>query len=275
MKYKILAIDMDGTTVDDNNKVSPENIKAFKAADENGVLLVPVTGRTYFEIPEEVLNESSIKYTVYSNGAGIYKQGGEIIFSAALSDEKARKIFALLNSYETMIELYTDLYPVTDEAKINEESYKFYNIDPIYTPVITQTRKGIKDFNDYGKNLKNVEMFNVFFKYENERQEAFKILREDNELEVTTSMENNIEIMRKNVNKGSTLKELCDMLKINKDEVIAVGDSKNDLTMFSFAGTRLAVSNACDELKALSSDIICSNNESAISFAVNKYILGE
>lgn len=74
-------------------------------------------------------------------------------------------------------------------------------------------------------------------------------------------MRNNLEIMNKGVNKGSGLLNLCRLCGVDTSEVVAVGDSKNDLSLFQAAGHGLAVANACPELKAVSDGVICSNEE--------------
>ena len=78
--------------------------------------------------------------------------------------------------------------------------------------------------------------------------------------------------MNKGVNKGTGLKKLCEISGIDINSVSAVGDSKNDITFFNAAGgRRFAVSNACDELKSIADEIICSNDENVMCFMEEYY----
>jgi len=86
------------------------------------------------------------------------------------------------------------------------------------------------------------------------------------EIEVVSSMGNNLEIMNKSTNKGTGLKRLCEMLSLDIGRTLALGDSKNDMDMFKAAGICYAVSNACGEIKAAANGIICSNNDNVIQY---------
>ena len=86
------------------------------------------------------------------------------------------------------------------------------------------------------------------------------------EIEIVSSMGNNLEIMNKSTNKGTGLKRLCEMLSIDIGRTLALGDSKNDMDMFKAAGICYAVSNACGEIKAAANGIICSNNDNVIQY---------
>ena len=104
------------------------------------------------------------------------------------------------------------------------------------------------------------EMFDVFFKNQDERKACRERLQKEfDSVEITTSMTNNLEIMLKGINKGSALRELCKIVTV-------VGDSKNDLTAFNTEARKYAVSNACNEIKALADKIICSNDENIMCY---------
>lgn len=79
-------------------------------------------------------------------------------------------------------------------------------------------------------------------------------------------MSNNLEIMRKGINKGTGLQRLCKTAGYHPDDVIVIGDSKNDITAFETAKKCYAVSNACDEIKSMADRIICSNDENIMCY---------
>jgi len=75
--------------------------------------------------------------------------------------------------------------------------------------------------------------------------------------------------------KGSGLKRIADYYEIKPDEILAVGDNHNDLTMLRFAGKAVIMANAEDELKQLGFDVTDSNEEDGVARALEKYILNQ
>ena len=116
-----------------------------------------------------------------------------------------------------------------------------------------------------------IEMFNVFFRNDTEKEACRQLLLEKFDgIEITSSLTSNLEIIKKGINKGFGLKKLCEITGYDLDNIIVVGDSKNDISAFNTAKTKYAVSNACDELKALADKIICSNDEGVMKYMENE-----
>lgn len=268
MNVKLIAVDMDGTLLDDQSAVSEENLKAIRRLSKRGILVVPVTGRTYNEIPAAMRNEECVKYFVFSNGSGIYEKGKGIVYSSTIPRKTAIGLFSLLASYETFIEVYSGGYPWADKHKINEESFEYYKINPVFRRVIIGSRRKAEQFAEMLENESlKTELFDAFFRDMNERAECLERIRDQfPEIEVVSSMGNNLEIMNKGTNKGTGLEKLCELISLDIGKTLALGDSKNDIDMFEAAGASYAVSNACDEIKAVSNGVICSNNENVIKY---------
>lgn len=267
MKISLIATDLDGTFLAKNSVVTEENLNAVEVFKNKNVVTIPITGRTLFEIPEKIRNNSNFRYFVFSNGAGIYDKEKGTIFYEPIENKDAKTIFNILNSYDTLIEIYSFGNPLIDKNKFNNKSFDYYNVDKNYISCMIETRVPLDDFyNIINKDDIMVEMFNVFFKNKKDRQECLDKLSYFEGVEVTTSMDSNLEIIKKGVNKGSTLENLCNILNIDTNFVIALGDSKNDISMFKKAGTKLAVRNACNELKSIADTIICNNNENIIEY---------
>lgn len=274
MEISLIAVDMDGTLLNDQSAVSNENLEAIRRLSKKGIVTVPVTGRTYNEIPAAVRNEECIKYFVFSNGSGIYEKGNGIIYSSTMPRETAMGIYKLLSAYETYIEIYSGGYPWADISKINEECFAYYKINPRFRRVIAHSRKRAEDFGTMlEKEELRPELFDAFFRSMQERAECLerlKVLFPDEQ--VVSSMGNNLEIMNKGTNKGTGLTRLCNILSLDIAETLALGDSKNDIHMFETAGCAYAVSNACAELKAIATGTVCSNNENIMEYAEKNII---
>ncbi|HIW86438.1 MAG TPA: HAD family hydrolase [Candidatus Eubacterium faecipullorum] len=259
----IIATDLDGTLLSDSISVSSENLDAVKRLYKNGIKTVIATGRTFFEIPQKLLECEYIDYIIYSNGAAVYKRGAGAIYSNYFNPQTAAGVFRILNHAKTFIELYAKGIPLVDAAKFNERAFSRYRIDTDYLPELRRSRKPVGNLEGVIRHPGlELEMFDVFFRDMQERAECrHRIKACFPELQITTSMRNNLEIMNGGVNKGTGLLQLCRTEGFDPGSVIAVGDSKNDLPLFAAAKFGFAVSNACPELKAVSEGVICSNEE--------------
>lgn len=274
MSYKLIAVDIDGTLLNDRSQLSPENSAAIERLSKAGISVVPVTGRTYYEVPEAVRNCKYIRYFVYSNGSGIYDRAQGIVYSSSMPKDMARAIFALLASYESYIEIYSGCYPHADKSKMNDERLDYYHVPPAFRKIIAKSRKPVEDFDrSLADGCLKPELINAFFRNEEERAECFGKLRSlFPDLEIVSSLGNNIEIMNAETNKGTGAMKLCELMGIHANEIIAIGDSDNDIRLFEVAARRCAVSNARESLKAVATDIICSNNEHVIDYVEKKIL---
>lgn len=276
MAIKLAATDLDGTLIASNGEISTENFEAMEKAVKEGLYIVPTTGRSFYEMPEELRERKSYTHCICSNGAVIFDRDGNEIWKSTFSKENTLELFSILSEYDTMIEVYTKGVPVTEKSKLTKKSYIHYRVEENYHDVLTASRKGVENLEAFlTESKEGAEMFNIFFSDADERKEAFERIGKLEYTELTTSMASNMEILQRRVNKGSSLKKLCEKLGISKEEVMAMGDSRNDITLLSAAGIPLAVSNSCDDLKEKAKEIICSCDESAMAFALNRYVQGE
>ena len=265
---RYIASDLDGTLISSDNEVSEENLDAIDRMHNAGVRFIVLTGRTLYEVPLELRHNDSIDYIIYSNGVGIWDRKRGLLKNNFIDDEKAKKVFEILSEYEIFTEIYSGGRPYVDASKFDSEHFLYYKIDKGFIPEMNKSRvkipslrKIIDDSND------KVEMFDVFFRYEKERQECLKRLKNDfDDLFVTSSMSNNLEIVRAGNSKGNTLIEFCDKMGIDIKSVTVLGDSRNDISAFETGAKGYAVANACDELKNLADKVICSNDENVMRF---------
>lgn len=264
----IIASDLDGTLLKSNTDISEENLHAIERLAQMGAKIILLTGRTLYEVPKELRDCKGVEYIVFSNGAGIYHREKGIIEYRTFSNETAFKIYKVLNEYKTFIELYTNGAPYVETADFSQKSFEYYKIDSEFIPEMYKSRRVCDSIKEMIFDLDfKTEMFDVFFRNQDERSECYERLKKEfDEIEITTSMTNNLEIMLKGINKGSALQELCQIAGFDIKDVTVVGDSKNDLTAFNTEAKKYAVSNACEEIKALADKIICSNDENIMCY---------
>lgn len=265
---RYIASDLDGTLISSDNEVSEENLDAIDRMHNAGVRFIVLTGRTLYEVPLELRHNDSIDYIIYSNGVGIWDRKRGLLKNNFIDDENAKKVFEILSEYETFTEIYSGGRPYVDASKFDSEHFLYYKIDKGFIPEMNKSRVKIPSLRKIIDNSNDkVEMFDVFFRYEKERQECLKRLKNDfDDLFVTSSMSNNLEIVRAGNSKGNTLIEFCNKMGIDIKSVTVLGDSRNDISAFETDAKGYAVANACDELKNLADKVICSNDENVMRF---------
>ncbi len=93
------------------------------------------------------------------------------------------------------------------------------------------------------------------------------------EYTLVTSSPYYLEILNKDASKGSAVKELADHLGIKQEEVMAIGDAENDLSMLKFAGVSVAMGNATPEVKAVAKYEVASNAEDGVKEALERWVM--
>lgn len=93
------------------------------------------------------------------------------------------------------------------------------------------------------------------------------------EATITSSFDHNLEIGGATTSKADALRQMGKLLGISTDEMMAVGDSPNDMAMLSVAGMPVAVGNAKPEVKEIAKYVAPSNNDDGVADAVNRFVL--
>lgn len=274
MSIKLVAIDMDGTTFDNKGQISELNIEAICRACRMGIFIVPATGRSFYELPRQIYEIEEIQYFVVSNGAVVCNRDGIPLYTNEIPFDSAAEILDILEQYDVMKELYIAGRPMAEQAKLSEASFRYYNIDPKYFSVLLEARQPIESAAGYlHQKQYAVEKLNLFFKSLSQRSGFIEKMGTFAEaVELTSSMDNNVEINKRGANKGAGLAALCSKLHIPAQKVLAMGDSDNDITMLRYAGTGVAVSNACNALKQAADFITCSNDENAVAEVLKNFV---
>ena len=257
MNYKIIAIDLDGTLLSTKGDITDENLAAIKDLAERGIIFVPVTGRAMYEMPRRVYECEYIRYIISSNGAVIYdKQTGETV-SHNFTAEQFARIYSVLKEYEATMTIHYALRSVADSAKVSDEVFNYYRVNDYYKNHIRTHNVMRDDFDEFFSEPREAEMLSVFFRYDSELEEARSRLEAMGDIDITSSTVGNIELIRHGALKGNALSKLIDKLGVSLAETIAVGDSRNDISMLEIAGLALATDNATDAVKAKSHRVIC------------------
>lgn len=270
-QYKIIASDLDGTLLNKDMHVSPENFEAIRQLVAEGVLFVPASGRAMYEMPREVWDCPYARYLIHSDGAVIHdKETGESI-RLSMSREKSDTVMAMLKEYDTDPSVRHCGHCYMD-AKTNTEDFHRYNrMNEEWVSFSMSCFEAVENFDELCASMDAIDMVCVFFHSPEEQAECKRRLTEMGGFLIASSHEANLEIMDERAGKGSALLHLADRLGIDRSATIAVGDSPNDMDMVSKAGLGLAMGNACEELKAMAQRVICTNEEHVMVYLREHY----
>ena len=271
MFYKIIFTDLDSTFLSSKCTVSDENRKALKELYEMGVLVVPVTGRSFDAIPKEISESEYIRYVISSNGSSIKdKQSGKTS-CVFMGRELVNKLKSLFKRYTCFPIVHHAGKVIIDKERYdNREGFHFSNYNEAYFKNLTTAVDSFEKWLDGVSD--EIEMMLAYFENDNEKAAFLAELKDVEDLHITSSSVTNTEILSKAATKGEGIKRFARMLGVSLDEVIAIGDSDNDVTMLKEAGLGLAVSNGSATAKAAADRVICSNNESSMYYVFENII---
>lgn len=272
--YKIVASDLDGTLMNNRAQISKENMDAIGRMHEKGIYFVPCSGRTLSEMPRQLREHADIDYIIYSNGAVVLdRKSGERILNC-IPNDIVREILDIVTSCESHITMRHNGQCLVDAAFQNEQAFTYYNVIVPHQDCVLNYAEHLSDFMEYAYGADQVEVISVFFHDYADKLACRKKLEETGVLRIAESSEYNIEIFDINAGKGNALLSLADLLGVDHRETMSLGDSDNDYAVTQAAGLGLAVSNACDALKEVADEIICSNEEHVADYVLRRYFPG-
>ncbi|OUS69140.1 phosphoglycolate phosphatase [Paenibacillus sp. MY03] len=241
-KYKLIALDLDGTLLTDREQITDETKKWIQYAVDNGVKVIFSTGRglqTAKGIWDELGLDSPM---VLLNGAEIWEGPGKLYKRIFIPRETIRRIHAI--------------------AAERGDWYWGYSVESL---------TGAKDWTP--------EMFERdWMKFGIGCQDQTKLagLKEEllsfGSLEITHSAPVNMEISVQGITKESGVRQVCQMLGLSMSDVIAMGDSHNDAKLLKAAGLGVAMANGEEHIKSIADVITATNNEDGVAQAIRKYI---
>ena len=275
MDIKLIAVDLDGTLLNEDRIVSDKDKKALLDAMDNGIIVVPVTGRQLSGVRKALGGLfDSVRYIIAVNGAQIRDmQNNEMLFRTDISPEEAEEVYDYLDSLPVIYEAFQDedvMMPSEHFARFDE-----YSMRPGITGGLKAIIKPIGDFRNVMKTerLSMVKIQALFNDPKLRLEQLEEIPRRFPNLLVTSAQANNIEISGKDASKGSALKVLCAHLQIELKEAMAIGDNINDISMLSLAGVSIAMGNASEDVCQGVTYVTGSNTESGVAEAINKFAL--
>lgn len=254
----MIASDMDGTLLTSHLSISELNKDAVLKAQEQGIEFMVATGRAYTEA-KPPLEDAGIRCgMITGNGAQAFDADGNEIFTISIDKRIAKKVMAILRENGLYFELMTSKGVYSDSQPQRLENFATLLAENI--PHITfkmaiamaSTHLNMLHINyteSYDELIESddIEVLKVITFSDGGQEVLQPIAREIEKLDdvhVTSSFPNNIEINHVEAQKGVAVKRLAEAKSIDLKEVMTIGDNFNDVSMLEVAGVSFAMGNA-------------------------------
>lgn len=273
MAIKLVALDLDGTTINNDRVISQRNREAMAKAARQGVNIVVATGRPLAALPQDVFEIEAIRYALTSNGASITDiRDQSTFYENCISPVAVHAAVDLLRQYDYVLETFVKGIAYIEGwyyRQVEETRECFRDVN-----YILNTRNPVDDIYafmlEHDSHLENI---NVNFENLDEKPAMYEKLLELPEATITSSFDHNLEIGGATTSKAQALRQMGKLLGISRDEMMAVGDSPNDMAMLKEAGVAVAVGNAKPEVKAIANYIAPTNHEDGVADAIETFVL--
>ena len=272
---KIAAFDLDDTLLDTQGRLTDYTIRVMENASAQGIEMVIASGRPYFALPKELVEQPWMHYAICSNGARIYDlRNGECISACYLSEKSINRFLEVTDGYGN--DIFRDAF-----TKGNPHSEQRY-LDSLDLLPLTETRKrylrwsripepDIKAF--IKENIFCMDCLNVIcFDPEMLNNIRMRITEEVEDIFLTSSIPHMIEMSDKKSGKGKALHRLAGILGVELTQTAGFGNSENDSEMLIYAGLGCAVANSDKEALEAADKIIGANSEDGVAKEIESWL---
>lgn len=273
MNYSMIALDMDGTLLNGNLEIHPDIIESIHNAKGLGKEIVVATGRSLSEFAQYKDQLKDVRYMILESGAIVYDcEEEKIVFSKTLEEKTIRQLMDLYHKKDVMIHIFSNAYSYIEKCKL--ECLENYQMELFRDTFVNHCRT----FDDVDtfieEHLHVIEKINFYHSTTEDQLDSKEQLKDVDITKVLLSGVS-IEMNEKDVHKALGINKLCEHLNISVKDVIAVGDSDNDLEILEAVGLAVAMGNANERVKKIANVIVSDNEHCGVKEAIDKYLLNK
>ena len=270
MKYKIIVLDLDGTLTNTKKEITPHTLEVLLRAQEKGIKIVLASGRPTYGIAPLAEKLQLSKYEgyilAYNGGEIIDWKTGELMYKNLLDHDVLPYLYQCAKDNNFAIVTYDGEYVLTeypDDEYVHKEAIlnvmKIKKVDNFLEAVKHPIAKCLI----VGEPTRLAELEKEMYEHLKDRMGVFR------------SEPYFLELVPKGIDKAQSLAVLLKELGMTKDEMIAIGDGFNDLSMIKYAGMGVAMGNAQQVVKDNADFITLTNEEDGAAYAIEKFMSEE
>ena len=265
-KLKLIALDIDGTLLNDQKEVSRENREAIRRAERKGIYVILATGRMYRSAKNfENLFTSNMPLIAYNGGLIKEFNDGKVIYQNDMPKEMVKPMFKFIKQYGFSTNFYIDDKLYGDEKNEYIHGYAEY-IDVPYTKLKeAEIFRYIEE-----RNIIKMVAFGEEKKLDYFLEKEKEALAD--KIHLVKSLPFMLEIANRDVNKGTGLATLGNILDIKASEMMAIGDNMNDEEMLDYVENPFVVDNGNPLLFNKGYMKTRSNNQDGVAYAISQFL---
>lgn len=282
---KLIISDLDGTFLNSKHEVISENVEALKAAQHKGIEIAIATGRNYGNVLALCQRAGLRPHVISNNGAFVYDKNGNQIKAVGLEKDHIKEALNWLQYRNYFYTLCTDhfVYMPADAHAILTSDYE-NAINHVRKMTPDNLKEGIDVFltldsavfiNDFNEilaqdltfgNISAITLDQDKLRYGREYFSHYA------GMSVTIAGKDIFEMIHPSVSKGNALEHLTAHLDISLDDVMAIGDNYNDISMLEKVGHSVAVANAEEDVRKICRYISLSNDDKGVAHIIHKML---
>jgi Cof subfamily protein (haloacid dehalogenase superfamily) len=265
LDIKLVAIDLDGTLLDNDHRISSRAKKAIRNTRRKGIEVTLATGRM-FASARPYAEELGINLPLITYQGALVKLAGNgrVLYQRNVPAHLAQRVVAMAKEYGYPINFYCDDYVMIEK------------VTPEVLDYAEKHKVAVKEVGDLSKvsHISPIKLLVInereeeLNKFEGKCREIF-----GEQLHITKSMPEYLEFMHLEATKARGLEAVKSYLGVSDKEIMAIGDSYNDLEMLEYAGIAVVMGNAREEIKAVGDYITKSNDDEGVAEALERIIL--
>lgn len=263
LPYRLVTLDIDGTLLDTDSRIHPDNQAVLAELMRRGVHVSLATGKAW---PTALKLAGALGLQspqIANDGASISDpRAGRVVWESPIAADVAAEAIRLAREMD--VSLFVERGAETLAERLNEDTdYLIAHGNPLPRVVPDMTRE---------LDPLPIQFYAVAYRKDDLYAQAVRRFRRQfaGRLHVVTSSPYYIDMTSEGVTKGSAVTQVAAMLDIPREQIVAIGDGQNDISMFEAAGMSVAMGHAADEVKSAASQVTATNNDGGVARALER-----
>ncbi|MFC0473712.1 Cof-type HAD-IIB family hydrolase [Halalkalibacter kiskunsagensis] len=270
MTYKLLALNIDGTVLKSNARISKQTKDAIEYVKEKGVYVTLATSRP-FPSAKKIAKALKVDgFLISSDGAFIANDTDEPIFVRRLKEEKALQIVDILERYDCHIRVLHEAFSIGNKVRQRNHLIAKMTIgvgDPLFYPIsfVDSVCERLMEEPIAPPKIQ-VQFFDA-----HEQKKAVRQLDDIvTGINMFESAPGRLEIVGTGVSKARGLQTLGQYLGVASNEMVAIGAQETDVEMINQVGLGVAMGNATESVKNVADWLTRSNEQNGVSYMIKE-----